>query len=150
MGMSAIRVSDESSLEFAIEELKKQNLIAAKRHIHFMKGFKNRWDGNFSEAEKEFREALIYQENDLHVLRELANTLVEMENYSEAEKFARSAFKELWGIEKKSARYRNLVSYATLPLDFIPYIGTFAQKAAEELTGSLLEGTFTVYPKFSK
>lgn len=91
MGMSAIRVSDESSLEFAIEELKKQNLIAAKRHIHFMKGFKNRWDGNFSEAEKEFREALIYQENDLHVLRELANTLVEMENYSEAEKFARSA-----------------------------------------------------------
>jgi len=91
MGMSAIRTSDEASLEFAIEKLRNQDSLAAKRYIHFMKGFNSRWDGNFSEAEKEFRAALSYQENDLHVLRELANTLVEMENYLEAEKFARRA-----------------------------------------------------------
>jgi tetratricopeptide (TPR) repeat protein len=92
MGMSAIRISKDNALDFAIDNLEKLNLSAAKRHIYFMRGFNNRWHGKFSEAEKEFREALRYQESDFHILRELATTLVEMENYSEAEKFARSAF----------------------------------------------------------
>lgn len=55
------------------------------------------------------------------------------------EKFARSVFKEVLGIERQAARHRNLVSYLTIPLDIIPGIGTFAQKAAEELAGALLD-----------
>jgi hypothetical protein len=47
--------------------------------------------------------------------------------------FATRTFQEVLGIERRLDRVRNIVSYATLPIGFIPWIGTPAQKGIDEL-----------------
>jgi len=53
--------------------------------------------------------------------------------------FARSVFKEVLRIERQIAKYRNIVSYLTLPIGFLPLIGIVAPKAVEEGLGLILE-----------
>ena len=46
--------------------------------------------------------------------------------------FANRVLQEVFRIETSIGRFRNIVSYATMPLGFIPVIGTPVQKAVEE------------------
>lgn len=46
--------------------------------------------------------------------------------------FAAKILAEVFGIEQRLGKLRNLVSYATLPIDFIPWLGTPLQKGSEE------------------
>ncbi len=55
------------------------------------------------------------------------------------EQFARNILHEVLSIEKKSARYRKVVSYLTMPLGFLPVIGIPVQKLAEETIGMVLD-----------
>jgi hypothetical protein len=51
------------------------------------------------------------------------------------EHFAKSVLSEVLGSERRIARFRNVLGYITLPIGFIPLIGTPAQKAVEEAVG---------------
>jgi hypothetical protein len=55
------------------------------------------------------------------------------------EGFARNMLKEVLGTEKRIARYRTIVSYLTMPLDFLPLLSPVAQKVTEEVVGMLVE-----------
>lgn len=46
--------------------------------------------------------------------------------------FARRTLLEILEVEREVDRFRNFASYATLPLDFIPWVGTLLQKTIEE------------------
>lgn len=48
------------------------------------------------------------------------------------EHFANSVLAEVLQTERKVARFRNVLGYVTLPIGFIPWIGTPAQKVVEE------------------
>lgn len=51
------------------------------------------------------------------------------------EHFARSVLAEVLQTERKVTRFRNVLGYVTLPIGFVPLIGTPAQKAVEETIG---------------
>jgi hypothetical protein len=53
--------------------------------------------------------------------------------------FANSVLREVLGIEQRVGRLRNIVSYATLPIGFIPLVGTPTQKAVEETVDRITE-----------
>jgi hypothetical protein len=53
--------------------------------------------------------------------------------------FARNAFREVFGIEKRVAKGRRIIGYVTLPIGFIPLVGSFAQTIVQEAAGTLLE-----------
>jgi hypothetical protein len=53
--------------------------------------------------------------------------------------FAKAILSEVFKCERKAGRFRNILSYVTLPLGFIPYVGTFAQKAVEETIARIRE-----------
>jgi hypothetical protein len=53
--------------------------------------------------------------------------------------FARNVFREVFGIERKAAKGRRIVGYATMPIGFIPLIGNFVQALVQEAAGTLLE-----------
>lgn len=55
------------------------------------------------------------------------------------QKFARSVFKEVLGIEKQVSKFRKIISYVTIPVGFLPWIGTVTQKVIEEIAGTLFE-----------
>jgi len=74
-------------------------------------------------------------------LRQLVQDAVEGKVVFDKE-FARSVFKEVLGVEEKIAMYRRIISYLTMPLGFLPWVGTFAQKATEETIGTLVEKKF--------
>jgi hypothetical protein len=59
------------------------------------------------------------------------------------EAFARSVLHEVFGIERKLAKERRLVGYLTLPVSFIPLVGTFAQLLVQEAGDALLERRLT-------
>jgi hypothetical protein len=59
------------------------------------------------------------------------------------EAFARSVFHEVFGIERKLAKQRRLLGYLSLPVSFIPFVGTFAQLLVQEAAGSVLERRLT-------
>jgi hypothetical protein len=59
------------------------------------------------------------------------------------EAFARSILHEVFGIERKLAKERRLVGYLTLPVSFIPFVGTFAQLLVQEAADALLERRLT-------
>ena len=48
------------------------------------------------------------------------------------EHFANSVLAEVLQTERKVARFRNVLGYLTLPIGFVPWIGTPAQKVVEE------------------
>ena len=47
--------------------------------------------------------------------------------------FVKSVFKKVFNIEKEIEKLRNIISYVTLPLGFIPVAGTPIQKLTEEV-----------------
>ena len=51
------------------------------------------------------------------------------------ERFAKSVLAEVLQSERKVTRFRNVLGYLTLPIGFIPGIGTPAQKLVEEAVG---------------
>lgn len=53
--------------------------------------------------------------------------------------FARSVFREVFGVERRLGKQRQLVGYLTLPISFIPLVGNFAQPLLQEAIGTLLE-----------
>jgi hypothetical protein len=54
-------------------------------------------------------------------------------------KFAKDVLREVIRTERRIKRYRKIVSYATLPISFIPWIGTLAQIAADEAIERLVD-----------
>jgi hypothetical protein len=59
------------------------------------------------------------------------------------EAFAKNVLREVLDIERRARRYRNITSYLTMPIGFIPLIGTPAQKILEEAVSIPLEGKLT-------
>ncbi len=59
------------------------------------------------------------------------------------EDFARSVFREVFGIERKLGKQRRLLGYLTLPIGYIPLVGNFAQMLLQEAAGTLLERRLT-------
>ena len=55
------------------------------------------------------------------------------------QEFANRTLSEVFGIERRISRIRSIVSYATIPLGFIPWIGAIAQKGTEEIISKLYE-----------
>jgi hypothetical protein len=55
------------------------------------------------------------------------------------EHFANSVLTEVLRGERKTGRVRKILGYLTLPIGFIPWIGTPAQKVLEEAIGSSME-----------
>lgn len=53
--------------------------------------------------------------------------------------FARSVLTEVFQGERRARRVRNIIGYLTLPIGFIPWIGTPAQKFIDEAVGSTIE-----------
>lgn len=59
------------------------------------------------------------------------------------EAFARSVLHEVFGIERKLAKERRVVGCLTLPVSFIPLVGTFAQLLVQEVADAALERRLT-------
>ncbi len=91
LGMAAIRTGERDSLDSSIQELQKVATQQAQRHVHFIKGFDARWNGDFDTAELEFGETLKINPKDTHALREIAQLLVVREDFVPAERYAREA-----------------------------------------------------------
>ena len=53
--------------------------------------------------------------------------------------FAKSVLVEVLRVSERARRWRNVLGYATMPIGFIPWIGTPVQKAVEEGVGRPLE-----------
>ena len=51
LGMAAVRTGEKDSLDSAIQELLKMVSQQARRHVHFIKGFNARWNGDFDTAD---------------------------------------------------------------------------------------------------
>lgn len=65
-------------------------------------------------------------------LRSLVDKAVKEEIKFDHE-FANRVLQEVLGIEQRLSRFRKIVSYITLPIDFIPSVGTVVQRGVEEL-----------------
>jgi tetratricopeptide (TPR) repeat protein len=91
LGMSAVRFNRNEPLEKALSGLAEIPTNQAKRHIHFIRGFRGRWSGDYDAAEREFLEVLKITPKDTHALREIAQVLVVKEDYAVAEGYARDA-----------------------------------------------------------
>lgn len=55
------------------------------------------------------------------------------------EEFAKAVLTEVLQCEKKARKVRNVLGYASMPVGFLPWIGTPAQKLIEEAIGTPLE-----------
>ncbi|MCZ6624067.1 MAG: hypothetical protein O7B35_07540 [Deltaproteobacteria bacterium] len=71
-------------------------------------------------------------------LRELVEKAVRGDVEFDKE-FANRTFQEVLRIEQKAGRVRKIVSWATLPLSFIPVVGSPLQKGVEEAAGHIVE-----------
>lgn len=120
LGMSAVRLNKSEPLEEALSGLAGIPTNQAKRHVHFIRGFFGRWNGDYSNAEQEFLEALKITPKDTHALREIAQVLVVKEDYAAAEGYARDALARNPGnpfvidILLQCLIERNKVNYLTL------------------------------------
>jgi len=72
------------------------------------------------------------QDKRISELRGLVKNAVENETEFDHE-FANQVFREVLQVERGIGKLRNIVSYATIPLDFVPVVGTPLQKIAEEI-----------------
>ncbi|MCA8269311.1 toll/interleukin-1 receptor domain-containing protein [Burkholderia vietnamiensis] len=91
LGMAAVRTGDGSNVTRALSELAGIGTKQANRHIHFIRGFDSRWNGDYERAVEQFREVLNITKNDTHALRELAQLLATSEDFISAEHYAREA-----------------------------------------------------------
>ncbi len=73
----------------------------------------------------------ILNDKRIEDLRALVNDAVEG-NVEFDDTFAKAVLSEVFRSERKANRFRNILGYATLPIGFIPVIGTPAQKVVEE------------------
>lgn len=93
-GLSLARLGRAEDFNNCITQLHKIKGQAAQRQAHFLKGFKCRWEGQFENAEREYRKAYAARgARNFHVLRELAQVLAAQSRYEEAERYARAALK---------------------------------------------------------
>jgi hypothetical protein len=58
------------------------------------------------------------------------------------DEFAKSVLREVFHGSERAKKWRNVVGYATLPIGFIPWVGTAIQKAVEEGVGIPIERKF--------
>jgi hypothetical protein len=83
----------------------------------------------------------ILRDRRLIELRQLVEEAVEGKVVFDAQ-FARRILREVLQTERKINRYRNIISYLTLPIDllnFLPGVGGLVQKGVEELAGFAIE-----------
>lgn len=83
----------------------------------------------------------VVQDRRVEDLRELVQASIDGKVNFDQE-FARSVFKEVLKMERQITRYRNIISYLTLPLDFfsfLPGVGAIVQKGIEEVVGGTIE-----------
>ena len=80
----------------------------------------------------------VIQDPRIEDLRSLVSQAVRGEVIFD-EEFARRTLFEVFAKRRRSERVRKLTSYATLPIGLIPWVGTFLQKATEEVGEALLE-----------
>lgn len=104
---------------------------------------RNLFEVSFPEFEITDTETLLRVLHDKRVvaLRELVEEAVNTKVVFD-QAFARSVFREVLHVEKRSDRYRNIVSYLTMPLDFLgflPGVGAAVQKGVEEVIGSVID-----------
>jgi hypothetical protein len=71
-------------------------------------------------------------------LRQLVDAAVNGEATFDRE-FAVRVLHEVFKVEQSMAKVRNLLSYVTLPIDFVPFVGNVAQKVAEEAIARPIE-----------
>ncbi|MBI5252419.1 MAG: hypothetical protein HY912_23235 [Desulfomonile tiedjei] len=55
------------------------------------------------------------------------------------QEFAKSVLAEVFRSERRTQKWRKVVGYATMPIGFVPWIGTPAQKLMEEAIGTPIE-----------
>jgi hypothetical protein len=80
----------------------------------------------------------VLEDKRIKSLRELIKKATKG-NITFDEQFANSTLREVLKVEQKVNLKRKIVGWATLPLGFIPWLGTPIQKAAEELISKSLE-----------
>lgn len=78
------------------------------------------------------------QDKRISELRQLVQDAVDGK-VSFDESFARHVFKDGLGVEREISKYRNIISYLTTPLDFIPWVGAIAPKIVEEISEHIVE-----------
>lgn len=71
-------------------------------------------------------------------LRSMIRESVENGNQFDV-KFARETLKTVFNLEKKTAKYRSLISWVTKPIDFIPWAGNLASMLVDEFAGHMVE-----------
>lgn len=71
-------------------------------------------------------------------LRSLVNEAVDGKVDFDKE-FARRVLFEVFKVESKTTRMRNIVSYLTIPLSFVPVVGTPLEKGVDEIAGKLIQ-----------
>lgn len=88
---------------------------------------------------KPFVKAL--QDKRVEDLRQLVQDVAEGKvNFDD--QFAKNVFKEVLYTERQAQKYKNIVSYLTMPLDilgFLPGIGGMVQKGVEEAVGAIID-----------
>ena len=55
------------------------------------------------------------------------------------DQFAKSVLREVLAVEEKAKKWRNILGYLTMPVGFIPWIGSIAEKAVGEAVGAAME-----------
>lgn len=76
----------------------------------------------------------VVQDRRIEDLRQLVTESVDG-NVTFDNDFAKNVLKEVLYTERRISRYRNIVSYLTIPIGFIPWVGTAVQKVIEDGIG---------------
>lgn len=92
-GLSLARTSDTAGLETVIDKLRTIETRTAKRNALFLEGFGFRLKKDFDNAEDKFIACWKLGRDNQSVNRELASLLSKQRRYSEAEGYARSAYR---------------------------------------------------------
>jgi len=77
----------------------------------------------------------------VHYLREMLSDAIKNKTKFDKD-FLCKTYKDVLKIEMKKARTAKIISWITLPLGSVPFIGTPLQKAAEELSGLAFSGKY--------
>ena len=73
----------------------------------------------------------------VHELRRLVEDAAQGKVVFDGE-FARRILSEVWGAERRIAKYRNVLSYVTMPMNFLPGLGGLAGTVGEEIIGAVI------------
>jgi tetratricopeptide (TPR) repeat protein len=92
-GLSLARIGDTVDLEKILTDLRAIDTRTARRNMLFLEGFRLRLRNDFEGAEEEFIGCWNLGRDNQSVNRELASLLCKQRRYSEAEGYARSAYR---------------------------------------------------------